>query len=93
MPELDLHVIIFLLDPIDLRAQVLVFCVPEFLARVLLVFLQYLGQRGGGATILKHLSKAGKDNKRDLGVAEHADLLRLLHDSIPSLREGYLPVC
>lgn len=44
------------------------------------------------AAVLVHLSRASKDNKRDMSIAENSDLLGLLHDPISPLWVGHLPV-
>lgn len=37
------------------------------------------------------LAAAGEDDDGDVNVAQHGELLRLLYQSVPALREGHLP--
>ena len=44
------------------------------------------------AAELVELAAAGEDDERDLGVAEHGQLVRLLEEAVAALGEGDLPV-
>lgn len=39
-----------------------------------------------------HPSRTSKDDKGDLSITKNSDLPSLLHDAIPSLGIGHLPV-
>ena len=41
---------------------------------------------------LVELAAVGEDDERDLGVAEHRELVRLLEQAVATLAEGDLPV-
>jgi hypothetical protein len=45
-----------------------------------------------GAAELVELAAAGEDDERDLGVAEHGELVRLLEQAVAALGEGHLAV-
>jgi hypothetical protein len=45
-----------------------------------------------GAAELVELAAAGEDDERDLGVAEHGELVGLLEEAVAALGEGDLPV-
>ena len=42
--------------------------------------------------VLVEAAAAGEDDERDLGVAEHGELVRLLEEAVAALAEGHLPV-
>lgn len=42
--------------------------------------------------VLVEAAAAGEDDERDLGVAEHRELVRLLEQAVAALAEGHLPV-
>jgi len=42
--------------------------------------------------VLIEAAAAGEDDERDLGVAEHRELVRLLEEAVAALAEGHLPV-
>jgi hypothetical protein len=42
--------------------------------------------------VLVEAAAAGEDDERDLGVAEHGELVRLLEEAVAALAEGDLPV-
>ena len=42
--------------------------------------------------VLIEAAAAGEDDERDLGVAEHGKLVRLLEEAVAALAEGDLPV-
>jgi hypothetical protein len=42
--------------------------------------------------VLVEPAAAGEDDERDLGVAEHGELVRLLEEAVAALAEGDLPV-
>jgi len=42
--------------------------------------------------VLVEAAAAGEDDERDLGVAEHRELVRLLEEAVAALAEGDLPV-
>jgi hypothetical protein len=44
------------------------------------------------AAELVELAAAGEDDERDLGVAEHGQLVGLLEEAVATLAEGDLPV-
>jgi len=46
-----------------------------------------------GARELRELAGGGEDDERDVGVAEHRELLRLLEQPAPALGVGHLPRC
>jgi hypothetical protein len=46
----------------------------------------------GMAGVLVELPLGGEDDERDLGVAEHGDLVRFLQQPVPALGEGHLSV-
>lgn len=43
-------------------------------------------------TVLKHLATAREDDDPKLGIAKHGELMGLLQEPSPALREGDLPV-
>lgn len=59
--------------------------------------LKKLADRNKAAYVLGHrcelveATARGEDDERDLGVAEHRQLERLLEEAAPPLREGHLP--
>jgi hypothetical protein len=42
--------------------------------------------------VLVETAAAGEDDERDLGLAEHRELVRLLQEAVAALAEGHLPV-
>ena len=42
--------------------------------------------------VLVEAAAAGEDDERDLGIAEHGELVRLLKEAVAALAEGDLPV-